>query len=363
MEKIKICLVGNASSPHLKKFIGHLSKKFEVWVISHEKSSEERVFYDGDFLPPLLRLRYLRFFGRVFLFRRLIKQIDPDILHIHELNAFGLAAGILHFHPLVISVWGSDIRLRSPIKDWLKKKVLVNADAVLATSNFLKEETNKFFGSEIVTQVTPFGVDLEKFHPGGKSRQDFLTIGFVKQLKKIYGPDLLLEAFIELKKEFKNLKLVFAGDGKELWGLTKRAQQARVSQDVTFLGRIGEKDVIGTLQNLDIFVMPTRVPEAFGVAALEAQATGVSVIAANAGGIPEVLKGGKTGLLFESGSLKDLKSKLRLLIEDASLRSALGSEGRKFVEKNYSLEETNKKMESVYATLYKNFYPKKSGKS
>lgn len=359
MRKIKLCLVGNASSPHLKKIINLFSsdQKYEVYVISSTRADGKRVFFDRDYLPFFLQIKFLRFLGRFFLFRRLLAEIKPDILHVHELNAFGLAAGLTGFQPLVVSVWGSDIRLRNPIKDVLKRRVLSKAKSVMATSHFLKKETDKFFGQEVVTTITPFGVDTERFSPRQKRQTDIITLGFAKQLKEFYGPDLLLSAFINLKNDFKNLRLVFAGEGNLKEKLMFESKSKKVDQDVTFLGKIEEEEVVKTLQNLDIFIMPTKVPEAFGVAALEAEAVGIPVVATKIGGIPEVVQDKKTGLLFEANNQKELEEKITDLLKDQDLRARLGVLGREFVSKKFSLTQMKRNFETVYVNLNKDFSP------
>jgi glycosyltransferase involved in cell wall biosynthesis len=96
----------------------------------------------------------------------------------------------------------------------------------------------------------------------------------------------------------------------------------------------------------DVFVMPTRVNEMFGMAAIEAQACGIPVVCSNHGGLPEVIDS-SSGLLFRVGDAEDLAQQLRSLMGDAGLRRRC-SDGAVVNAKRFAWESITNELNQVY---------------
>jgi glycosyltransferase involved in cell wall biosynthesis len=116
---------------------------------------------------------------------------------------------------------------------------------------------------------------------------------------------------------------------------------------VRFLGEVPHEQVPEVLQQLDIFAMPSTY-EGFGVAALEAEAMEMPVVASRIHGIPDVVVDGETGLLVPPRDRQALAAALERLATDADLRRRLGQAGRAFVAEQYSWEENTAQMEALY---------------
>ena len=130
------------------------------------------------------------------------------------------------------------------------------------------------------------------------------------------------------------------------------AESLGTNSSITFAGKVENDEVVHYLHKMDIFVVPSiSESETFGVAAVEASACGLPVIASNIGGLPEVVIDGKTGFLINPGNIDDLTEKLLILINDKMMRKKMGEEGRNYIEANYRLEECGLMMESVYNEL------------
>jgi glycosyltransferase involved in cell wall biosynthesis len=132
--------------------------------------------------------------------------------------------------------------------------------------------------------------------------------------------------------------------------LQHEAEDLGIGNLVKFLGVLPQRKVAEEMDRSDVFAIPS-LSESFGVAALEASASGVPVIASNVGGLPEVVKDGETGFLTKPGDAGEIESKLDKLYEDADLRRIMGKAGREFVLNNYRWEESCRKMEVVYKKL------------
>jgi len=204
--------------------------------------------------------------------------------------------------------------------------------------------------------IVPFGVDCEQFSPrkeghaeAGAARQ--VRIGFVKHLERIYGPDILLRAFAQIAGEGQDLRLVIVGDGSERGRLQELTRMLGVSGRVEFRGHLSHDEVPRLLSSLSVFAMPTVCEEGFGVAALEASAMELPVVASRVGGVPEVVVDGETGVLVAPGDVEALAGALRTLITDPEAAKGMGDAGRRFVLSNYSWGRSVEAMEAVYARV------------
>ena len=96
----------------------------------------------------------------------ILKTFKPQLLHANYATSYGLLGAMTGFHPFVLSVWGSDV-FTFPKKSFAHKMLfkynLNKADKILSTSRFMSQEISKYTSKKI--EITPFGVDLEKFYP------------------------------------------------------------------------------------------------------------------------------------------------------------------------------------------------------
>ena len=139
-------------------------------------------------------------------------------------------------------------------------------------------------------------------------------------------------------------------DGSLRKNLVQLCDDIRISDFVTFTGKIPNHMVVSQLHSFDLFVVPS-LSESFGVSALEASSCAIPVIASKVGGLPEVVVDGKTGYLVPPGDASAIASKIIKLIEEPSLRQQLGKEGRRFVLENYEWNSCAKKMEEIYERI------------
>ncbi|NOY60168.1 MAG: glycosyltransferase family 4 protein [Calditrichaeota bacterium] len=358
---MKICFLADAKSIHTKKWVEYFAKrKHDVHLISFQES-----YIPGAKLHPIhirvphstrptastfAKLGYLLYPPKI---KSIIREIAPDILHAHWASSYGLMGAYASFHPFVLSTWGSDI-FNFPKKSILHKlmiKLIINqADYCTSTSNVLTRETEKYSNNGQKVLTIPFGVDTDMFSPQRKKSEN-ITIGIVKNLEKGYGVEYLLRAFSFLTQKHANLRLLIAGDGSEHFRLKALCEELKIENRVEMLGTIDNRKVPELLNKMDIFVVPSIVPESFGVAAIEAASCELPVIASNIGGLPEVVKNGKTGFLVESKDVHGLADKLEVLIKYPELRIRMGRKGREFVKARYDWRINAQKMESLYQSI------------
>lgn len=358
---MKICYLGDANSIHTKKLCCFFRDKgYDVSVISLNDGEIEgvkvysmaiKVENQGN---SIAKLRYLK---NIMKIRKLVKEINPDILHAHYATSYGLIGSLVNYKPYVISVWGSDV-YDFPKKSFIHKGILKynlkKADLVLSTSKVMAEETNKYTKKEI--PITPFGVDIEKFKPSNKftTNDEEIVIGTVKTLEENYGIDYLIKAFQIVMKRNKNLslKLRIAGKGSKEKELKNLCKEFNIEESVEFLGFVNQKEVPNVFNSFDIAVFPS-IFESFGVAAVEAEACGVPVIVSDVGGLMEATNPEYSSLVFKKKDINDLAEKIETLLYDNVLRKVMGNNARKFVEEKYNYIDNFNYINSIYVDLLK----------
>lgn len=248
-----------------------------------------------------------------------------DAVNVHCVSSnaeYAMAAAEALRLPLIVSLHGElsgdasnryerDPRLRDR---W--RRLIDRAAVVTAPSAFTLAEGEGAYGMAFGERgrVIRNGVDMELFagertEPVGQ--RSVISFGRLVVNK---GFDLLLEAWEALPAKI-DARLVIGGDGPERVQLEQRAARSVRSGTISFAGRLERADVAQLLRSASVFVLPSRA-EALGLTVLEAMAAGTPVVAAEVGGVPELVQDNQTGLLFSSGDADDLARVLAQCLED-----------------------------------------------
>jgi L-malate glycosyltransferase len=351
---MKLCLLADAGSVHTQRWAAaHAERGHEVTVLSLRPGDLGPVPV-VDLSPPrrMGKLGYLAVANKA---RALLGRIRPDLVHAHYATSYGLLGALSRYHPFIISVWGSDVfdfPRRSPIHAMLLRYNLGCADMLASTSQCMRAEVAKYTHKEVV--ITPFGIDTTLFTSRSRGDEGHrfgeVTIGLVKALEKNYGISVLVDAFELLARVHSDLRLLIVGGGSESGMLEAMIQRSPFASRIRLMEPVPHALVPQVLHSMDIFAMPSD-SESFGVAALEASACGLPVVASRVGGLPEVVIDGETGVLVPPRDPAALAYALQPLVESAELRCRLGENGRAFVEREYSWPDCVDMMERAYSTV------------
>ncbi|WP_114787592.1 glycosyltransferase [Vibrio tetraodonis] len=277
---------------------------------------------------------------------RLFKHIKPQVVHTHHIGPliYGATAaklaGIKHIVHTEHDAW----HLNNPKHRLLQNIVLkFSRPQVVADADVVKSQLDSQLSYDRVAVIRN-GVDCERFSPSNKNNArtnlgltlNDTIIGSAGRLEHVKGHDLLLKA---MPLVHPSVKLVIAGDGTQREALTKMAKDLSISDQVYFLGLVG--DMPNFYRALDIFCLPSR-SEGFPLATLEAQACGVPTVAHDVGGTKETLCP-DTGILSPVGDHKALADNINKLLIQQSDRSP-----RRFVTRNNDI----KKMVEAYNALF-----------
>jgi glycosyltransferase involved in cell wall biosynthesis len=365
----RVLMVAEAATSHTHTWAAYFVQQgYAVTVVSQSRGEidgAETIQFppDGTWWSRLPRARFgggwQRWVAGWPYWRRILRAVDPDIVHVHFVP--GEARDYFYYRAcrrLVVSTYGSDVVFEAdapPPAHTVRRitSLLKQAACVTATSQFLQKETRRFLADRLPIRVVPFGVDCDRFKPERRSvsHGSGIVLGFVKTLSPSYGPDILLEAFAAIHSQRPSTRLILAGAGPMASSLRARSVELGLGESVDFVGRVPHRDVPRLMQRLDLFVMPSVVRESFGVAALEASACGVPVVASAVGGVPEVVLHGRTGVLIPPRDADALATACIGLIDQPSIRESMGAAGRRYVLSRYDWRNTAAQMRMMYESL------------
>jgi glycosyltransferase involved in cell wall biosynthesis len=171
-----------------------------------------------------------------------------------------------------------------------------------------------------------------------------------RQLFPRKGVRFLIEAAARIKPRVPDLKVVIAGDGFERPELEALAQHLGIGADVVFLGWVPNAALPQYYRSAAISVIPS-LEEGFGIPAAEAMGCETPVVASDAGGLPEVVEHGVTGLVVPRGDTDALASAMESLLADPARRRRMGVAGRERALRLFDWDRTAEQFEHIYRDI------------
>lgn len=233
---------------------------------------------------------------------------------------------------------------------WLEKQMLCNNDLVVANSQYTKSQLLAMGLSEKTIKVVYPGFNLP-VQAGLKEKreEDKVKLLFVANCIPRKGLNYLIEALYILKKA--NLFLDIVGDESiapfYIKKLKKKIKKYKLENQVTFWGKVPWDSIFNFYINAHIFIVPSLY-EAYGIVFAEAASFGLPIIATKTGGIPEIVKDKKMGVLVPPGNVSALVAAIRKLSESQELRESYGKQSYQKATSLPSWEETG---ELIYRLL------------
>lgn len=278
---------------------------------------------------------------------RLIRSTGADVIHTHLSTAsfLGALAAKLVRRPSVAHVHGLNTAA-----------FYTYSGHIIAVSEAVKRHlcSQGVPGGRV--SVVHNGVDLARFEPMAMEEarerlgwgQDSPVFGVFGRLSPEKGQRVAIEAMFLLLKDCPNARLVICGAGRDLEDLRTTADSLGIAGSVEFAGFV--EDVRGLMSACDAVVVPS-IREGFGLAAVEAMALARPVIASNAGGLPEVVESGVTGLLVDPNNPDALAEAMMRVAGDRENALELGRRGRERAEERF---EIGRQMGKVLTVLESN---------
>ena len=239
-----------------------------------------------------------------------VMKIAPslDVLHFHYAVPFAYVANEVKRRlgtacPLLVgTLHGTDVSIhgRDPVRGPQLMRALQDIDVLTTVSINHADLSTEIFGLVTQPQVIQNFVDLEKFHPRDTgafrlNAQRRPRIAHVSNFRAVKQPEVMAEVFLKIREKMDS-ELWLIGDGPEMDRVKNIFRQNDMDGNVRYWNI--QYDVAGLLAQTDLLLLTSRT-ESFCLAALEAMACGLPVVASRVGGLTEVVLDGKTGLLFD----------------------------------------------------------------
>jgi N-acetyl-alpha-D-glucosaminyl L-malate synthase BshA len=260
---------------------------------------------------------------------------------------------------VITTLHGTDITIvgQDPSFYAITKFSIEKSDRITAVSQYLKEETCRAFGCDgpaidvIHNFIDPDVYDREKYpsllrKQFGSSKPILMHVSNFRTVKRVRD---VIRVYAEVNREIPSV-LVMIGDGPDRPAAEEEARMLGVENSVSFLGKLDQ--IAPLLAAADLFLLPSQ-SESFGLSALEALASGVPVIGTNAGGLPEVVRDGETGVLCEVGDIPGMAAAALEILQDRKRWSEMSKLGAADARERFSRDA----IVSKYETLYRKSLP------
>lgn len=301
-----------------------------------------------------------------------------DIVHIHTLSQF--VPIIRALNPKIRIVLHNHGEWLTQLNRRMIAPRLEKVDLIIGCSEYVTNRIRMSFPVHAKRCHTVFmGVDPEVFYPNtarpravSPRRKRLLYVGRMSPEKgvhvlpeafenvlvvhpetelEIVGPDAVMptEYLIDLSDDphLAALKVFYNGDYR---AFIKRQLPADCARSVKFRGLVLQPELANHYREADVFVFPSFY-ESLGTSAIEAMATALPVVATTAGGVPEVIENGRTGILVPPGDARELAKAILRLLADDELRLSMGAAGRKRAVEIFSFEAISQRLLGLYRAI------------
>jgi len=255
---------------------------------------------------------------------------------------------------LVATLHGTDITLvgNDPSYSEIVAYSIEQSDVVTTVSESLRDDTRKELRVTRPIRVIPnfLDPDLHRRQSRPELRRryaddDTRLVIHVSNFRPVKRIDLVMETFDRIRREVPS-RLLLVGDGPELSTAYRLGRQLGITHLVDVLG--AQEEVMPLLSIADVFLLPSAL-ESFGLAALEAMACELPVVASRVGGLPEVVEDGVTGFLHDPEDVAGMAETAVALLRDSARRCAVGKAARQRVIERFSAEKVVPLYEACYA--------------
>jgi glycosyltransferase involved in cell wall biosynthesis len=280
---------------------------------------------------------------------------NADLLHSHKFgsNAWGALLSRTARVPLVVHEHNfSEVASRS--RRFIDRRWIASrAGRVLCVSDSVADVERACGVPERLIEVVPNGVHLNAAWPRGASRAELgiegrsFTVGIVGRLRPEKAHEVLLEAIGELARSGRDVRLCIVGDGPRRADLQLLAGKLGIASRVSWAGE--RRDAATLASAFDVAVVCSHW-EGLPLAALEAMAAGVPLVATAVGGLPDLLRD-DAGTLVKPADPSALSDAIRRLLDDPSARDRIASAGRERVAELYGFDGMVRRIQDTYVAV------------
>lgn len=367
--------VGGPSIHTILLSSGLCKERFKTYLVFGKEGKDEGSLKDEAektnieliFIPELQReISPIKDIIALFKLIRIIRRIKPDIVHTHMAKAgmLGRLAAWLCGVRIIIHTFHGNIfhsyfsKAKTLFFIFIERLLSIISTKIITLTESQRDEVLKFkIGNKNKVVIIPLGLSLDKFYSPKKGllRKELgiseePLIGTTARLVPIKDIGTFLEGARIVLEEIKDAIFVIAGDGYLREELEKKAQSLGISKSVSFLGFREDLEVF--YLDLTCFVL-SSLNEGLPVAIIEAQASGIPVVATNVGGVPSLVSS-DTGITVSPKNPQALGEAIKSILKNPEMARKMGEKAREN-SKKYTIKRLIKDIERLYEEIYTSY--------
>lgn len=351
-------------STHDYRFLKAISDGgYEVYFVQLEGSKRQ---VESRFVPENVNqviwkggresFRWSKLISLTLDFKRLVKEIKPDLIHAGPIQTCGLVAVLSGFHPILTMSWGFDLMEdvhKNKWMGWVTNYVLRNTDYFTSDANITKEKAIAYGMNPDNTIVFPWGVDLEHFsHKKEEKNKEGFVLFCNRSWETRYGVDVLAHAFVKVAQQRDDVRLILLNGGSQGAKLRQIFQRSGVDEFVTYGGQISQNDLPSWYHQADLYISPSHV-DGSSVSLMEALACGLPCLVSDIPANKEWVVENENGWLFKDGDSNHLAEKIIAVMNQREKLYQMGQAGRRSAEMRADWKKNVEALMNVYRKLKK----------
>ncbi len=289
-----------------------------------------------------------------FDFRRLTREIKPDLVHAGPIQTCAFIAALAGASPLLTMSWGFDLMddvHKSKWMEYVTRYTLRRSTFFTSDANVTKDKAIACGMNPEKTIVFPWGVDLDHFV---KKEERGKKEGFVlfcnRSWETRYGVDVLARAFVKVAQQRDDIRLLLLGGGSQGVSLRKIFQSGGVEEFVAYGGQISQTDLPRWYHMADLYISPSHV-DGSSVSLMEALACGLPCLVSDIPANKEWITDGENGWLFRDGDADQLAEKILTAMNQREKLPGVGAAARRSAEKRADWKKNAAALMEVYRSL------------
>jgi len=301
-------------------------------------------------------------------FRRVMKSIEPDLVHAGPIQTCAFIAALSGFQPILAMSWGYDLVMdadKSAWMRWVTRYTLKRSAFFTSDANVSRDKAVLFGMNPEKTVIFPWGTDIEHFVPKpdqGRKTKDRkpsatvhrpqskgITLFCSRSWESNYGVDVLAKAFVKVARVNPDVNLLLLGGGSQGTKIRQILMNGGMMERVHFGGQVGQRDLPRWYHMADIYISPSHV-DGSSVTLMEALASGLPCLVSDIAGNKEWVEDGVNGWLFRDGDVDDLAEKILFAIKSRRSFKKIGAAARQTAEEKADWKKNFGKLLQAYET-------------
>ncbi len=329
------------------KYFFLISKKNKIKLIVN------KLFYHFIARFPLpiyyfFKFKYLRLRG----FFKIIKNINPDLVHAHSAMEKGIIAQYSNYRPYLVSCWGTDILILPEKSKYLKKKmnqILSDAVCIHTVAKHISDKiVNDYNIPKNKIKEIQYGMHAEiiNYLDNKSKKNDTLTVISTRSAKEVYDNEILIKAakILQDKKVDVRIKMITGG---ELYNKYNKMIKNLSLRNIEIEPLVPQNELYKKLLDADIYVS-CSLSDGLSICLLEAFAAGLYPIVSNIEANRNVITHGQNGSLFKTGNPDSLTEEITKIIAQTEKIQKAVAKNKRWVKKYQTLEMNLQKLEELY---------------